>query len=289
MPPVTVTSVHALTAAEEAAVADLIASARAHDGVDAPLHPAAPPGDARPDDANYFLARRAGKVVGVFNLVGYQETEGSGLVHPDHRRTGIGRQLIAAANAEVVRRGFASWLLVCEATLPSGPRFAAAVGGNREFAEYRLILDPARLPAPAPTSALDCRLATPADANDLAAIVAAAFGDPLTEVRGWVSADFAHDDRYWYIATLAQAAVGTLRVRMIAGEGTYITGFSIAPAYQNQRLGRQFLLTVLAHLRTQGHPTILIEVETNNAPANALYRAIGFDPLRTFEYFRVEV
>ena len=31
------------------------------------------------------------------------------------------------------------------------------------------------------------------------------------------------------------------------------------------------------------------EVETNNAHANALYRAIGFDPLRTFEYFRVGV
>ncbi len=286
---VDVTSAHALGRAEDAAVADLLAVARERDGVAAPLHPAAPPGDARPDDANYFLAYRAGVLVGVFNLVGYQETEGSGLVHPDHRRGGIGRRLVAAANAEVVRRGFTSWLLVCEATLPSGPRFAAAVGGKREFAEYRLLLDPARLPAPAPTAALDCRIAVPADANDLAAIVAAAFGDPLTEVRGWVSADFAHADRHWYIATLAQASVGTLRVRLIEGEGTYITGFSIAPAYQNQRLGRQFLLTVLARLRAEGHPTILIEVETNNAHANALYRAVGFDPLPTFEYFRVGV
>lgn len=289
MQPVTVTSVHALAPADDAAVVGLLALARECDGVAAPLHPAAPPGDARPDDANYFLARRAGALVGVFNLVGYQETEGSGLVHPDHRRRGIGRQLIAAANAEVVRRGFASWLLVCEATLPSGPRFAAAVGGNCEFAEYRLLLDPARLPAPAPTSALDCRLATSADATALAAIVAAAFGDPLTEVRGWVSADFDHADRYWYIASLAQAPIGTLRVRIIEGEGTYITGFSIAPAYQNQRLGRQLLLTVLARLRAEGHPTVLIEVETNNASANALYRAVGFDPLRTFEYYRVEV
>ena len=289
MTPVAVTRLQSLAPAQEAAVAALIAVARERDGVAAPLHPAAPPSDARPDDINYFLAYRDGELVGVFNLVGYQETEGSGLVHPDHRRGGIGRVLLAAANAEVARRGFTSWLLVCEATLPSGPLFAIAVGGKREFADYRLLLDPARLPAPAPTSALTCRRATLDDASDLAAIVAAAFGDPLTEVRGWVRSDFDHADRYWYIATIGLAPVGTLRVRLIEGEGTYITGFSIAPAYQNQRLGRQFLLTVLAQLRAEGHPTILIEVETNNAPANALYRAAGFQPLRTFEYYRVGV
>jgi GNAT superfamily N-acetyltransferase len=63
----------------------------------------------------------------------------------------------------------------------------------------------------------------------------------------------------------------------------------LVEAAARARLGRQFLLTILAQLRAEDRDPILIEVETNNAPANALYRAVGFDPVRTFEYYRMNV
>ena len=282
-----ITPVHTLAPDEWAALADLLAVAGARDGIEHPVHTAPPAEDSPADAAHFLLARSDGELVGVASIVGYQDLEITGVVHPDHRRRGIGGHLVAAVRAEVARRGLSSWLLVCDTALPSGPAFAEAQGGTNEFSEHRLLLDPARLPAPAPTSALTCRLATPADTDDLAAIIAAAFGDPVEEVRGWVGADFDRPDRRWYLASLAQAPIGTLRVRTGDSEGAYVTGFGIAPAYQNQRLGRQFLLTILAQLRTEAHPAILIEVETNNGPANALYRAVGFEPIRTFAYYRM--
>lgn len=282
-----ITPRHALAPDEWEEVAALLAVTEARDGSAPLVHTAAPPDDSPADAAHFLLARSDGTLVGIASLVGYQDLEVSGVVHPDHRRRGIGRQLLNAVRAEVARRGLATWLLVCDTALRGGLAFAESVGGTNEFSEHRLLLDPARLPAPAPTSALAVRLAAPADTHDLAAIIAAAFGDPVEEVRGWVGADFDRPDRRWYLASLAQAPIGTLRVRTVDGEGAYVTGFGIAPAYQNQRLGRQFLLTILAMLRTEQHPAILIEVETNNGPANALYRAVGFDPIRTFAYYRL--
>jgi len=284
-----ITPAHDLDPDERRALAALLAIFAARDGVEPAVHTASPPADASLDAAHFLLAWIDGQLVGVASLVGYQEMEVTGVVHPDYRRRGIGRALVAATRAEIARRGLESWLLVCDAALPSGLAFAAAMGGTNDFSEHRLRLDPARLPAPAPTSAIGVRLATPADTDDLAAIISAAFGDPVEEVRGWVGNDFERPDRRWFLASLAQAPIGTLRVRADEDEGIYVTGFGIAPAYQNQGLGRQFLLTILAQLRAEGHGTILIEVETNNAPANALYRAVGFEPIRTFAYYRMGV
>jgi mycothiol synthase len=280
---------HDLAPDERAELAALLAEARRRDGIEHAVHTAAPPADAPADAAHFFLARIARELVGVVSLVGYQEMEVTGVVRPDQRRRGVGRALVTAARAEIARRGLETWLLACDAALPAGGAFAAALGGALEFSEHRLRLDPSRLPAPAPTSALTCRLATPADTDDLAAIIAAAFGDPFEEVRGWVGNDFDRPDRRWFLASIAQFPIGTLRVRQGEGDEVYVTGFGIAPAYQNQRLGRQFLLTILAQLRAEGHTNILIEVETTNAPANALYRAVGFEPVRSFAYYRMAV
>lgn len=280
---------HALDPGQREALVALLAVANDHDGVEHPVRTAPPSPDAPADAGHYLLAFDGDELVGVVGLVGYQEVEAAVVVHPRHRRRGSGHRLIAAAGVELARRGLSTWLIVADATLPGAADFAAAVGGTLDFAEHRLRLDPARLPAPAASSLLTCRLATAADLPDLAAIIAAAFGDPVEDVRGWVGADFEHPERRWFIAAVAQAPVGTLRVRAVAGEGTYVTGFGIAPAYQNQRLGRQFLLTILAKLRAEGRDPILIEVETNNASANALYRAVGFDPISTFNYYRMGI
>jgi ribosomal protein S18 acetylase RimI-like enzyme len=285
-----ITPAHDLEPDERREVAALLALVAARDGAEPAVHTAPPPADAPLDAAHFSLARSGRELVGVASLVGYQELEVTGVVHPDHRRRGIGRALVAATRAEIARRGPEQWLLVCDAALPGGAAFAAAMGGTSDFSEHRLRLDPARLPAPAPTSALAIRLATPADTDDLAALLSAAFGDPVEDVRGWVGNDFGQPDRRWFIASLALAPIGTLRVREgEEGGEVYVTGFGIAPAYQNQRLGRQFLLAILAQLRAEGRDTILIEVETNNAPANALYRAVGFEPIRTFAYYRMGV
>src|SRR5207244_8327458 len=99
---------------------------------------------------------------------------------------------------ELARRGLASWLLVCDEAAPAGMAFATALGGEHAFAEHRLALDPARVPATAnPAGPLAFRRAGPPDAAPLAAITAAAFGDPVAEVQGWPTADRGRPARPW--------------------------------------------------------------------------------------------
>jgi GNAT superfamily N-acetyltransferase len=59
------------------------------------------------EPARQFGYYAGGELIGYFELVatGGPVMEGSGMVHPDHRRGGIGRALIEAARADRGERG----------------------------------------------------------------------------------------------------------------------------------------------------------------------------------------
>ena len=273
---------------ELAAVRGLLERCNAHDGTELVL--ALTPGGAAPGNPQqYFLAYEAGTLVGVLALVGYREVEGCGMVAPEWRRRGIGRRLAVTAGDELARRGLASWLLVCDEAAPAGMAFATALGGERAFAEHRLALDPARVPATASSAGpLAFRQARPPDAAPLAAITAAAFGDPVTEVEGWLTTDLTRSDRRWFVATLDGAAVGSLRV-VAEEDGVYITAFGVHPSQQGHGYGRALLSRTLALLLAEGRQPIWIEVETDNQAALGLYRACGFVEQHTYTYWRIAV
>jgi ribosomal protein S18 acetylase RimI-like enzyme len=43
----------------------------------------------------------------------------------------------------------------------------------------------------------------------------------------------------------------------------------------------------MSQLRAGGHSRIWLEVDSDNAPALALYRALGFTPTTTYGYYAV--
>ena len=79
--------------------------------------------------------------MGYCSLDGELEVELCGMVHPDHRRRGIGRALLAKARSECVRRGARRPLLICEEQSPrAGQAFVATVGGLHQFDEHEMDL-----------------------------------------------------------------------------------------------------------------------------------------------------
>src|SRR2546423_1715385 len=80
--------------------------------------------------AGQFLYYEGGTLVGFASLFGIKDPELCGMVHPDHRRKGIGRALLAAAQDECRRRGLSSFLLTCDQASEAGISFAQAVGAR---------------------------------------------------------------------------------------------------------------------------------------------------------------
>lgn len=283
---VTISASVGLRRDELAPVRALLARCNTHDGTELflALKTAVAGDDTTPF---YLLAREAGALVGVVELVGYREIEGTILVEPARRRRGLGRWLATEAARELARRELTSWLLACDEAFPGGAAFASALGGERTFYEHRLTLDPARVPPanwhPAP---LDFRRAHGSDGPAIAAITAAAFSDPPDAVLEWIAQDLARPDRRWFLGLEHGVPVGSLRVIAIAG-GADITAFGVLPQHQGRGHGRAILSRTIALLLAEGVAPINIEVETENATALGLYRSCGFVPQHTYGYYRV--
>src|SRR5438477_5837309 len=92
--------------------------------------------------AGQFLYYEGSSLVGFASLDGMTDPELSGMVHPDHRRKGIGRALLAAAQDECRRRGLRSFILTCDQAFEAGVAFASAVGARSLNSEHRMLLDP---------------------------------------------------------------------------------------------------------------------------------------------------
>ena len=141
--PIGLVKTQTLTLQQRAEVEQLAAVCRQCEGLDFACIPE--PVRALPDQqTNHLLYFHAGAIVGSMSgsMPAGPEVELCGIVHPDHRRKGIGRALLAAAVEEYRQRVFRSILLVSESTSHSGRAFAEAVGARYRFSEHRMELVP---------------------------------------------------------------------------------------------------------------------------------------------------
>jgi mycothiol synthase len=269
-----------LTSAGSAEVRALAAAATAADGT-------APLGEhvllhLRVDDVAHLLALDDGAVRGVAQLdaaAGVAEL----VVHPEHRRAGIGRRIVE----EVLARAGGTLSVWAHGQHPGAVALAARLGFTavRELWQMRRsLLDP--LPEPVLPPGVRLRPFVPGkDDEEFLRVNNAAF-DWHPEQGGWDRAQLElraaepwfdpagfllavdEDDRllgfHWTKVHTAPEPIGEV----------YVLG--VGPAARGLRLGAALTLAGLHHLREHGQTRVLLYVEADNSAAVRLYEKLGF-------------
>ena len=261
----------------------LVAACKQHEpGLDLPLYlgPAQPP-SGETGNIGYYRDR---SLVGLANLTVGDEIELQGMVHPAHRRQGIGRALLGAAMDECRRRGALGLTLVCEAAAPSGLAFAEAVGAVYTDAEHRMELDRAAYARrPDPKWTLTVEPAGMEDLEDLLAIRPEPYALDRDDARASAMRYLGRANQRFYIGRLQDEPVGMLRLNVLEPD-VYLQSFRVRSAYRGRGYGRQILAWVLDRLVDQDWAHIMLEVATDNEVAISLYASCGFRRVAAYLY-----
>jgi mycothiol synthase len=272
-----------------AVVDALIHAATAHDGVPPvgehkylKLHNGA-------DAARAILAWDGALLVGYAQLLLTEHLATAEIVvHPEHRRQGIGRRVLAAVEAAARDAGATELRLWAYGALPA----SQAIAGHREIAPSRSLLQ-LQVPLtnlPSTSVPAGYAIRTFDVERDSAAwlhLHNAVFADH-PENGTWSQDDLRMRlEQPWFSAgdfLLAERdgrMVGFNWLKRVPEappehpEGEiYIIG--VGDTERGRGLGRSLALLGLHHLRAEGMESCTLYVEADNGPALALYRSLGF-------------
>jgi mycothiol synthase len=200
-------------------------------------------------------------------------------VHPDHRGEGIGSALLRRTTS--YDGVLTAW---SHGNHPAAARLAATYGWERVRDLWVMRRDMTRpLPPVEPPPGVRVRSYRDADAAALVAVNAAAFAhhpeqgamDEDNLARRMAEPWF--DPSGLLVAEDESGMLGfhwTKRHDAQHGE-VYVIG--VAPRAQGRGLGRLLTLAGLEHLAGLGLDEVLLYVESDNAPAIALYSRLGFE------------
>ncbi|WP_375295882.1 mycothiol synthase [Saccharothrix sp.] len=267
-------------------VMDLVEAARYADGGVAPVGEAVVlrlrPG-AR--GSNHLLVRQDHTLVGYLHLDLFGDADGNKVaelaVHPEHRRKGVGT-LLAEAVAER-----ATPLRIWSHGGHPGAQALAAKLGYRKVRELLRLRRPLDDTLPQPKLPEGVRLRPFEPGRDEAAVVYVnhrAFS--WHPEQGAMSIEDVRDKEHehWFDAKGFLLAVDA-EERLLGFHWTkthtgdlgevYVVG--VDPDAQGGGLGKALTLAGLEHLRGTGRTEVMLYVESDNAPALAVYTRLGFE------------
>jgi mycothiol synthase len=283
-----------MTEAESLAVRELVRAAAEEDGV-GPLSEHVMlhlryGGDPR---ARNLLLVSRGELAGYAHLDPTDPVEGpSGelVIHPAHRRQGLGLALARALVAEAGERPLRLW---AHGDLPAAARLAAAAGFERVRALWQMRRSlQSRLDRPELADGVTIRtFVVGQDEDEWTDLNARAFaGHP--EQGAWTREDLDLREREpwfdpdgFFLAERGGKLIGfhwtkiheaqdhESRAHEPIGE-VYVVG--VGPEARGTGLGRALTLVGLRYLRSRGLFQVMLYVDESNTPAIGLYESLGF-------------
>jgi ribosomal protein S18 acetylase RimI-like enzyme len=213
--------------------------------------------------------------------------EVTGMVAPASRRQGIFRQLFTATAAVCKAREMSYLTLVCEHGSHAGQAFVKSVrtrhdaSQGEDFSEHFMVLG-LFIDRQKTDPQFEMHRAEQADKETVVTILSTDMAPD--DARQMVDEIYADANQRVYVATLAGQPLGSLRLDERSDEiGIY--GFVVLPAHRGHGYGRQMLEYIIRKLKTEGASRIVLEVETDNHRALALYTHCGFEIKATYDYY----
>jgi mycothiol synthase len=242
--------------------------------------------------ARNLLLRRGEDLAGYAHL-GFldpaQGRSGELVVHPAHRRRGLGQALARAVLAEEPTVPVRLW---AHGDLPAAAGLAASTGFRRVRVLWQMrrsLADAVAEPRLPPGVTLRT-FAPGQDEDGWIALNARAFASHPEQGK-WVRADLEHreaapwfDPDGFFLAEREGRLAGFHWTKIHepkagqAGDGqvgeVYVVG--VDPAEQGSGLGRALTLAGLRYLQDRTMPAVILYVEGDNTPAIRLYTSLGF-------------
>lgn len=115
---------------------------------------------------------------------------------------------------------------------------------------------------------------TAADAEDVAAIEAASFPIPWSRQAFWEEA--SNEQACYLLAIVDGEIIGYAGAWLVLDEAQ-LMNIAVAPRWRGRGVGRGLLTELVARMKARGAVRMTLEVRPSNAPALALYGALGFE------------
>jgi mycothiol synthase len=201
----------------------------------------------------------------------------SGLVHPDHRGRGLGRELMRWA---VDRSAGAPLTVVTESCAADAERLYARHGLRETFAELVMRHPLVEPPVVAEPDGVTLLPVTHADSRALFAAYTGSFADrpgfPDPSRDEWLE-ELEGDDEWRRDLSLVAFGHDDEPAGFVNVLGTWVDQVGVVPAWRGRGLGAHLVSRVLQALAAERAPEAWLTVNTNN-PAAALYARLGFEP-----------
>lgn len=110
---------------------------------------------------------------------------------------------------------------------------------------------------------------------------------PYETHRAFLERYFQPDTRdHWFIIEAGGEAVGAIALYSFSADGTAAEWgrFVVSPEHRGRGWGRRSLELLIAHARAIGVRDLRCEVLAGNAPAEGLYRRLGFAETGSYEH-----
>ena len=102
------------------------------------------------------------------------------------------------------------------------------------------------------------------------------FSDPWSE--GLLRAELENPLARWFVLESGGRVCGYVSTLDICGE-VHVTNVAVPPEYRRRGIARELLRCAVDFARSTGAFSMTLEVRRSNAPAIALYRGFGFEPV----------
>lgn len=247
-----------------------------------------------PDTLNDFVAYDQEQVIAYISLMQFGQAtstiEINGMVHPDYRRQGIFRGLMAMVQTECKKRGANKLLLLSDRLSPSGQGFIKSLTKTLHHTEYEMYLDAkAFFSLGQPHQTIQLRRAINEDAQEVATQNSLYFKEETDEEAQLVMPEEEAKRGFLIYLGIAQdKIIGKVNLK-ISDTVSGIYGLGIKPAFRSQGYGRALLYLAVQEIMSLTTSQIMLQVEATNDKALNLYTSCGFKPTSTMDYYTFDL